>query len=71
MAIMNTITTISANNDGTIKMRTRTTTILRSKIQRKFYCNHCGAIFITTNYNKTKHGHSASCPCCPYRAWSK
>lgn len=71
MTITNTVTTILANSNGTIKMRENTTTIVRGTIQRKFYCGHCGAIFITTNYNKTKHGHSAFCPCCPYRAWSK
>ena len=36
-----------------------------------FKCQHCGATFSTTDWMLTKgRHHSASCPCCPYRAWA-
>ncbi len=37
-----------------------------------FRCAHCGTVFSTTNWFRTrgKH-HSAKCPCCPYQAWAR
>ena len=63
--------TVTINANGDLTVRDNTTTILRGSKPIRFYCKHCGAIFVTTNHTKTRHGHSASCPCCPYAAWAK
>lgn len=71
MTVSNSCVITSFDNQGNIRVRDNTTAIIRSAIKRKFYCGHCGAIFTTTKYDKTKKGHSAHCPCCDYRAWGK
>ena len=63
--------TITINSNGNLKVNDNTTTILRASKPIRFYCRHCGAIFITTNHHKTRRGYSASCPCCPYSVWDK
>ena len=52
-------------------IRYEKTIIHRLPTTKTFYCSHCGSKFSTTNWNKTKRGYSASCPCCPYRVWTK
>lgn len=48
------------------------TTIISGPKEILFRCKHCGAVFKTTNWLRTKGRHySASCPCCPYSAWAE
>lgn len=36
----------------------------------RFKCRHCGEVFETSYWSKTKKGYSAYCPSCPYSVWS-
>jgi predicted RNA-binding Zn-ribbon protein involved in translation (DUF1610 family) len=48
------------------------TTIISGSREVTFRCQHCGAVFKTTAWSRTKGRHySAKCPCCPYTAWAK
>ena len=38
----------------------------------RFRCGHCGAIFLSANWHRTRGRHySTMCPCCSYSAWAK
>ena len=48
------------------------TTVISGSREVTFRCQHCGAVFKTTAWSRTKGRHySAKCPCCPYSAWAK
>lgn len=51
---------------------TNTTKIIYDPYQhpKRFRCSHCGAIFETTSWYKTKTKFGARCPCCPYTGYS-
>ena len=40
------------------------------KSAKTFRCYHCGAVFETTHWYKTKTKYGARCPCCPYVGYS-
>lgn len=71
MTLSTSNTTVTINRNGNVTVRDNSTTILRTAKRIRFYCRHCGAIFVTTNHYKTRRGHGASCPCCPYSVWAK
>lgn len=35
-----------------------------------FRCRHCGEVFKTNHWRRTKKGYSTHCPSCPYAVWS-
>ena len=60
--------------DKSEKVEQPATIILENPKEKRviFRCSHCGAKFSTTEWVRTRNRHySASCPCCPYRAWAR
>lgn len=48
------------------------TIIIQGKPHIKFTCAHCGTVFSTVNWTKTRgRHHSATCPSCYYSAWAR
>ena len=63
--------TVNVRN-GNLSVRHNMTKIISGPSIVKFTCAHCGTVFETTNWSRTKGRHySASCPCCPYQAWAR
>lgn len=64
-------TTIDLNSEMPF-IRHNVTRVISTKPIVRFTCAHCKSVFETTNWTKTKgNNYSASCPCCPYRAWAR
>ena len=59
------------NSNTQPKNNTHTTIIVNDRKKIKFRCYRCRTTFITTNWNKTPKGYSASCPNCLYSAWTR
>ena len=53
-----------------IIIRHEITAIHSMKPMKTFRCAHCETKFSTNKWSRTRRGYSASCPCCPYSAWT-
>lgn len=58
--------------NGNVSLQHNMTEIISGPPAVKFTCQHCGTVFRTTNWYRTRGRHySATCPCCPYQAWAR
>lgn len=64
-------TSIDFNNDMP-RVSHKVMRIISTKPVIRFCCSHCKSIFETNEWYRTKgRNYGASCPCCPYAAWSR